>query len=309
MDYKFKFDDVTISFHYLERNIDNDGKAPKLKKFTEAEFETLFQNLENLKNPDLEEEEVDSKIRYHAQVIIENVEQLEGRSIAGIYKTSYWGHAFENQDYGPIPAESMNFRSFFFLIYLSDSGHLYIGSQYLGPYGGYTALKNTIMSAIDDKKGISALSFNSSTYYFENAEPKQVHISYSLPPEKITGENSYGNSVVLALKKGSPKDNFEQDVKKDFFPRFGRPKDETRKWLADLLGEKKLLEVKDEDIDQCKIVVRIGGKTKTLHLLDHNEFATRFVIDVDMKPDGHPKYEPLKMEAIELLKNEILKKK
>ncbi len=76
--------------------------------------------------------------------------------------------------------------------------------------------------------------------------------------------------------------------------------------MASLLKENDLIEVNDEDVQDCKVIALLNGKLKTIHMLDDSNFATRYPLDVQLNSDGHPEYAPLKEKAIALLKREIV---
>ncbi len=194
-------------------------------------------------------------------------------------------------------------------MYLSKSGKIYLASQYLGNYGGYTAIKNTILQAFSKKREIVARSFNLGNAHFKKADAKEVEVRFSRNGESITSKNIFGRSGAIVFKKQSRDDGFELEVRSKLLAHTGKPPKEMRKLIAELMRSYKLLDVADSDIEDCKVIALVEGNRKTIHLLEDSSFASRFFVDVKLNADGHPKYEPLKEVAIDLLEKEIISRK
>lgn len=306
---KHKIDEVTVSFHYLVREKKNDDGEVVEDEITENEFEKIYNKLKALTAADLKDEATESEIKFGHLVTIQKLEKYDDKYISGIYEGPYWGHSYKNSEKGEISASSLNLRPFFFLLYLADSGRVYVASQYLGNFGAYTHLKNTILNVFANRKGLVARSFNATLDHLKNFEPKEVEVRFARKPSDIAGGNTYGLTGAYTFGKQYIDDGFEEETKKGFLAPLleGKTKKEIRKSISAVLKQKDILEVDDDEIEGCKVVVQIGPKnTKTIQLLDHKDFATRFPVDVDLKVDGHPKYEPLKEEAIKILKHVII---
>ena len=303
-----KKEEVSISFHYLVRER-VDGESTLEIPFTDDEFVLILQHLKALKRCDFNDEEIRNKIRNRRLAPIQRVEDIEDNYICGTYKGSYWGHAYENDRLGLIPWDSINLRPFFFILYKSKSGKIYIGSQYLGNFGGYSAIKATIVSAMENSSEITAHSFNVGNVGIGDAKPKSVEIQYSKNGRSITSRNSIGKSLVLTIKKQDRDDDFEEKIQASILSKAGAPRGEMRKILSQFCKENKLLEIEDDEIENCKIVAGLNQSTKTYYLIDGSNFASRFPISIPYQADGHPQYEPLKRKAKEVLKKQILSKK
>lgn len=310
MNNKSKNETVSLSFHYLAREKRKENGDTETTAISQQEFDNLFVELKKLEYVDMSVEQNDEKIRYRQLVIINKIEKINTRLISGIYKTSYWGHSYENSVHGKIPADSINFRPFYFLLYLSDTGRVYLASQYLGNYGGYGAIRNTVTSFFNDKNEIVANSFNFCNVTLKDAKPKSVEIKYSRTSDNIIGGNTYTRFGSISFKKMSKNDGFEDNISKDFLAHSKKPQQEIKKTIAEVLQNGGLMDAKDIDIEDCVIVVQLpNNKRKYIHLLDESSFATRFPVDVRLDKDGHPEYEPLKKEAQELLTKQIISKK
>jgi len=302
-----KKSDVSISFHYLIRNISEEKDEVVETPISEEEFEYLFENLRGVKMANLQDEETETDIRFKKLVALERLEKFNGRYITGVYKTSYWGHSYENTEKGEITASSLNLRPFYFLLYLSESGRIYIGSQYLGSYGGYTALKNTILRCMKQSNQIMVRSFNSTYDQLEGAQPKEVEIQIARRSESITSGNFYGQAGAFAFKKQHKDDGFEEKTSNGFLKHLFKSKSEIRKGIAKTLQQNQILDVADDEIQGCKILVQLeSGRKQIIQLLDHRHFASRFPAEVPLQDDGHPHYEMMKTISIEMLKEQII---
>jgi hypothetical protein len=300
-----KKDDVSVSFHRLRRFIDSDGgKIPS--PIGISEFKALLTPLNKLKGLNLDDEETSLKVRSRLIAKIDDLEDFDDRYIAGIFKGAYWGHSFDNTHLGKVPADSINFRPFFFLLYLSEKGELHLATQYLGTFGGYTAIRNSITDCFPEHASITATSFNYGGYSLKNFAPKEVQINYSRKSSSITAGNSFGQSGAITFKKRGKDDGFEGDVNQRILSHASKAPKEIRKALADLLSDNKVVELKDEDIEDCKVIALVNGKRKTIHMINENGFATRFPVDVPLDGDGHPVYAPLKEKVLALLRNQII---
>lgn len=236
-----------------------------------------------------------------------NLELINDRTIFGRFRTSYWGHAFDNTEKGKIGAESMNIRPFFFVLYLSARGKLYIGCQYLGQYGGYQALCRSICRLLD-KRGTSltAHSFRVGASYYKNAIPKEIRVTLARKSSSISSDNKIIRKGYVAFRQERGDTEFAPVVSRRLLSVFDRDAGTIRRAVANLINETELLDVADEDIENCSVVASVDGRRKTLYMFDNDDFATRFPISVPLDADRHPVAAPTKKEIMALLSREII---
>src|SRR5688572_7219133 len=79
------------------------------------------------------------------------------------------GHSYRNSSKGEISADSINQRRFHFLLYLAESGRVYIGTQYLGNFGAYEPLRRTIIELFSGSQAI-----HSHTFRVETVDPSMI---------------------------------------------------------------------------------------------------------------------------------------
>lgn len=307
MTQKQKNEQVSISFHYIERRGDNDDSP--LVKLTTTEFDTIFSELSKLQTQDVTSPDIIEMLKFHNSVIVKNAERVNPQTIAGVFENSYWGHSFRNSDKGDISAESLNYRPFFFLLYLSDSGRLYIVCQYLGNFGGYTALKNAVLRAIKNKTDLQLHSFNMFLAQIEKLVPTEVIFDVAKKSEAISGKNVFSQKVAIALKDKEKSGDYEAGIKDGILSLFRLPNAQIRSELAKFLKDNELMSIADDELENCRVIATINKKQITIHMLDGSNRASKFPVDVPLDKDGHPEYTPLKNEAIKLLKDKIISRK
>lgn len=297
---------VTVSFHYLNREFKGENGKPVIKFFSQEEFDGLVNKLEAAPKIDLTDEEQKDLLRFRDVVLLENLKKIDKRTLFGVFKASYWGHEYENTDKGLIPAESISLRPFHFLLYLGSSGKIYLASQYLGQFGGYAGLLKTVAAALPNSESVRSHSFRVDAGHYKDAAAKEVKVTIAKKGQSIASANVFQQSAIIAFKKQSKDDGFEEEVSKRLLSFFGQPIDTIKKAVAAVLKENQLMDVSDEDIQDCTVVASVNGSRKVIYLMETGLFATRFPLDVPLNANGHPKYEETKQAILKTLETEII---
>jgi len=308
-----KKNEISISFHHLEQSVKED---PNIKvPFTVKDMTKLVAGLDkNCKSLDTSDPDIEYRLKINKLVKIKRVEIKEGSSIIqGLFEPCYWGHSFENSKKGTIDADSMNFRPFYFLLYLTKSGKIYIGSQYLGSYGGYTPLKETLIDILkqhNNEMKIESKSFHleRQQYNANNLEISEICIEYSQKSPHLTGDNTFKSSNAITMKKPSRKDTqFGKSARNMVKEIFKQPDIKSaKKIVSEMMNRNTLVKLSDEDIDDAKIIAMHNGNRKVIKLIEASSFATKFPIQVSLALNQHPVYEELQEQALYILKNDIL---
>lgn len=304
-----KNETVSVSFHYLTREINNENGEVDIRPFLQDEFESLVETIQTKPEVDITDEKTKDRLRFRTEVPFDYPKRIDKRTFFGRFFASYWGHAYKNSDRGKIPADSVSVRPFYFMLYLSDTGRIYIASQYLGQFGGYMALLGAVREMLPEFKTVVSHSFRLGARDYTGAEPKEVKVSLSKKSESIASGNVFSQNSAVVFKKSEKNDGFESEVTKKLFPFIGREPASVRKAVASLLKESDLMDVKEEDIQDCVIFAILNGKRSPIHLLEGSNFASRFPIGVPINIDGHPKPEPTQKEMFRILKEEIVSRK
>lgn len=297
---------VTVSFHYLTRSVENHRGERDVVPFTVDEFANLATSLETVGQCDLDDDKVKDLVRLKRLVPIHNVNRQDDRIITGTYRAAYWGHAYDNTIVGKIPADSISLRPFYFLLYLSKSGKIYLGVQYLGQFGSYEGIKNTVKRYLPRGKEIVAHSFRHDASQFESLVPSEVQVKIHRKPDSIWKKNAFSEGALVTFRDQNNEYDFGGEVKRRLGAAFGTNIGEAKKAASAIVNDSGLLDVKDEDIVDCTIIGNVNGRRKTIYMISPGVFATPFHISPSFNEDGHPDAKPTIEQMINLLKTKII---
>lgn len=302
-------DKVTVTFHYLTRTIEGpNGEAASVPIAIE-EFESAMQVIANTPQIDTTTQAGVDKLRFGSTVPVVTLAKVEDNLYFGAYKGVYTGHSYENTARGIIPHDSASLRKFFFIAYWSKpKGRVYIATQYLGQFGDYTGLKNTIIKAFANRKGLDAHSFRNSATAFQKVIAKEIIVEYLRKGADAGKANAFSRGATIAIKKGGNAEEFAEQTRKRLFPLIDGPKDKIRKEVAKILREDQLIDVKDDDILNCTVIAEVDGFVRRYHFINDSAYATSFPVAVGMSADGHPDPAQLQIAMRSMLKNDILVK-
>lgn len=305
---KYKKEAVTATFHFIERTSEADNFSDDIP-FTEEEFKAFRERLKGVKPLDLSIDLIADKVRSRDLAPIENVQEIDDNTICGSFDASYWGHSFTNSEKGAISAGSINLRPFQFVIYRSKKGRIYIGSQYLGLYGSYSALQRTIFSLLKSKERLNSRSFRIDSATFKNVQPKEVRVSIAKKPKTIASVNQHTSQGTIAFKKISKDDGFEEEVNTRLLSKLGKSAAQVTDAISDMVSEGGLIDMSESEIEDCSVIALVNGKRKTIFLMQANDFATRFPLETPVGANGHPHAKKTREEMLRVLAEEILSRK
>lgn len=297
---------VTASFHFLQRATEDASGKRIPVPFTENEFAALCAKIAALKPLDLEDPKIADRVRFRFMAPLGPIQQINSRMAFGRFEASYWGHSYENTEKGTISANSISLRPFFYLIYLSDTGVIYLGAQYLGLFGGYGALQNTIKDFLGGPGDIQSHAIRLGAAAYRNARPVAINIEVSNRGKSPGHQGSIGTRAAVVFKKSSREDGFEAAVAERVFPALDLGKAAVKAAVAELMNDSDLMTVSESDIEDATIIALVGKRRKTIHLIEAGSVATRFHLDVDLRSNGHPDPDQTRDAMVEVLKDEVL---
>ena len=304
---KRKREEATCSFHYIVREKRADGKESEIVPFTKDEFKSFCDNLLAKPRLDLTDDEICKRLKSTINAPIELCEMIDDRTIFGRFRSLYSGHAYDNTDVGEIPDSSVSLRPFFFMAYLSESGRIYVGSQYLGQFGGYAGLYRTLRLYLPEP--IASHAFRHDGTYYRNAKPKEVRVNFARKPTEITGSNTFGQRGAMTFKRNSSKDEeFNTTVTTKILAKLGQSNAMLKRAVADMLTGNELLTIRDDDIEDCTVIATVDGKNRTINVIEAGHFATRFPLEIAEYVKGHPDRAKSKAAMMKLLKDQIISK-
>lgn len=301
-----KNEEVSASFHYLAK-MKKDGDKEFLVPFTVEEFAALFKAMNAQKPFDLKSDADIERLRSLKEAPLENLGQLNQRTIVGTFRASYTGHGYDNTEKGRISASSVNLRPFHFVLYLSESGLIYIGSQYLGMFGGYRILRETLTGFLPDRKGVRSISFRLGASYYKNAVPKEIRVNVANKATSISGHGSLGGKMMITLTRSSKEDPLIERVRQSIIPQFGKSQKAIQEAVAGLMSQSDVLAIDDEDVIDCTVLADVNGKSTTIYMFDNGSRATRFPLDIKVDDDGHPACDDTCNEILNALNDHVIK--
>ena len=293
---------VTATFHFLERVTDEGVSS----RFSEAQFKNLAARISSLPKLDLNDKWVAERVKAKFMAPLGSIKLVDARTAFGEFEAAYSGHAYQNHMKGKIPAESINLRPFFYLLYLTEKGRIIIGAQYLGLYGGYEGLKNTICDFLGDPSTIKSHVIRLGASSYRNAKPVAVNINVANRPSSIAKGSSFGQRAAVTFKKLSADDGFEEHVAQSVFPAIEQGSTAIRNAVAALANETDLMTISESDIEDATIIALVGNKRRVIHLIEAGHAATRFHLNVKLNDDGHPDADPTETELVRVLEEDIL---
>ena len=81
---------------------------------------------------------------------------------------------------------------------------------------------------------------------------------------------------------------------------------ERKRVLAEVVNAGSLLELDDDDIIGCSVLVREDRSQRTVYFLGDNNFSTKFPLQVDVDGDGVADRDQVKMEMIRIMRESII---
>ena len=302
-------DKVTVTFHYLTRILQEDDGELTTVPLSLDEFKSAMASIAATPPIDVSTQAGVDKLRFGSTVPVSDLQEVETNLFFGSYKGIYTGHSYENTARGLIPYNSASLRKFYFIAYWSKpKGRVYIATQYLGQFGDYTGLKNTIIRAFKNKKGLTAHSFRNGATAFQKVVAKEITVEYLRKSSDSGKSNAFNKGAVIVLKKGGNAEEFAEATRKRLFSIIDSPKEKIKKEVAKILREDQLIDVNDDDILNCSVLAEVDGSERRYHFITESSYATPFPLSVGLSVDGHPEPDQLLTAMRLMLKEQILKK-
>ncbi|MDX2209639.1 MAG: hypothetical protein SFV20_04685 [Sphingopyxis sp.] len=297
---------VSVSFHFLARRHPSD--FDKLVPITQAEFDEILDRVASEPDWDVDDPKHFDRLKWGSLIPLRNFTRISDSLAFGTFKAPYTGHSFDNSEKGKISAASLNQREFHYVIYRSKSGRIYVGAQYLGNYGGFGYLCDALKRKFTNSDRLETHSFRTDGVDLRNAIIKEVRVTISQNSSDITQSNIFDRSNVIVVKRKRGDLDFDAEASKSIVPIFSGAAAGKRAQLARVLNAAKLYSVSEDEIEDCSIVVQIGGSTRTIYLFEQGGFASKFPIEVPLNEDGHPLMKETRDEMRRILRDHIISK-
>ncbi|MEP3054453.1 hypothetical protein [Ascidiaceihabitans sp.] len=298
---------VTTSFHYLVKTAKNedDPENPIESGFTRNEFQRVVDRITDLTPLNERDENVIERIKAGTDLPFGEHELVDESLHFGRFDGAYYGQQFRNNMLGIISADSLNLRPFHYLITQLRDGKILIGVTYHGQFGDYEGMSKCLMHILRGNYNIDSRTLRSLSGEIGNGVPVELKLTYRRPDERPERQHLFGRSGVIAIKNTEFGDDFADQVGA-VAARVRGDVRHRKQILADIVNDGEMLELNDEDIIGCTAVVREQGRTRTIYLLGENNFATKFLLDVQFDANGVPRQNQVRDEMVRVLREKIV---
>ncbi len=307
---------VRFSFHTISvHEKDVDGPLIAIPKAT---FDKICDSIVNQKKADVpKDKETREKLKKRELIRFYDQEKkrIDSKTLIGMYQSCFWGSSFENEVAGKISANSLNYRPFTFLLYLSKTGRIYVGCQYIGLHGDWFSIEKYVVHFLRQKGcKIKTSSLMNEQVLASNATVKAVEVTYISPSNSSAKDNVFSKGTATVLVDDKADREINQKAREVFNTSFfGKKLPDKRKEIAKLLSEGRSASVDANQIRNAKMIIlpQKSKKTLTIHLTEPlRSFATQYPVDVQVNSEGHTDLSDMEAPIQELLdlvlkKNEI----
>lgn len=298
---------VTTSFHYLVKTAKNedDPANPIELGFTLNEFQRVVDRITDPAPLNERDDDVIQRIKDGTDLPFGEHELVDGYLHFGRFDGAYYGQQYRNNILGTISADSLNLRPFHYLITRLRDGKIIIGVTYHGQFGDYDGMSKCLIHILRGNYNIASRTLRSLSGEIGNGVPVELTLTYRRPDDRPERQHLFGRSGVIAIKNTEFGDDFADQVGAVAERVHGDVR-RRKQILADIVNNGEMLELNDEDIIGCTAVVREQGRRRTIYLLGENNFATKFLLDVQFDLNGVPRQDQVRDEMVRVLREKIM---
>ena len=276
---------ITASFHYLVKQ-QNDEQDPADLGFSDEEFLRIVERLRDTRAINFDDEAEVDRIKSGENLPFIMYQELGAHSHFGCFEGAYYGQEFRNTRVGTIDAESLNLRRFYYLIERRRDGKIIVGTQYAGNYGDYDGLRNCLKHVLrGNSYKVVSRTFSSIRHEIGDGEPTELKVVVRRQNPRLGGSNPFSTTAVVAVRKAEYGESFADDVRNSLGGVRGSS-DVRRQALARLISNGELMEIDDDDIQSCTVIMRTDAGQHTVYLLGGTSFATKFPLNVRVGDNG-----------------------
>jgi len=298
---------VRASFHYLVKSIQNgdDPDDAVEEGFTDEEFQRVIARISDLTPLDEADENVIQLIKTGKNLPFNHYEILDGAVHFGDFEGAYYGQKYRNNRLGVISAESLNLRNFHYLITKLRDGKILVGITYHGQFGDYDGIKSCLSHILHGNYRVASKTLRSVSTEIGRGHPISLKLAYRKANNRPERKALFGTSGVFAIKNSEYGEDFEDRVN-EVANRMRGTAAERKRVLAEVVNAGSLLELDDDDIIGCSVLVREDRSQRTVYFLGDNNFSTKFPLQVDVDGDGVADRDQVKMEMIRIMRERII---
>lgn len=297
---------ITASFHYLVKTVRDEHTGETSDEPISAdEYARIVAKIANVGRIDVTDENIIASIKIGENLPFLHHELVDRSVHFGEFEGAYYGQQYRNNRLGIISADSLNLRKFHYLITRLNDGRIVIGVTYNGQFGDYDGIRKCLMHQLRSSSGIVSRSVKSISDELGQGEPVEVKLTFRSAAARPERRGLFGRSGVIAIKATEYGDGFADEVARLAQGVRGSLK-QRKAAIANLVNDGDFVELDDDDIIGCSVVVRENKSTRTVYFLGNNNFATKFPLNVRVNGDGHANTEEVKSEVIRVLRERVL---
>ncbi|VXC90662.1 hypothetical protein [Sphingomonas sp. 8AM] len=290
----------TASYHYLVKRTRGAPDSDEVG-FTEAEFKRLVTRLHDITPIDFENEEEIRRIKVGENIPLLAITKISDTRYFGRYEGAYYGQEYRNTKFGTIDADSLNLRTFHYIVDLRRDGRIVLGTQYLGNYGDYEGLNYFLSKILQSQEFVvRSKSFTSLRYELGAGTPVELKVTLRRKGAKAGSASLFSKTGVFAVKRTEYGEGFDSDVA-GLAPKIKGSLEDRKAAIAQVISQGDIMSVDEDDIAGCTVLMRQDNHSYTVYLLGENSSSTRFPISVQVPKNGLLDYDRVCTEMTRLL--------
>ncbi len=291
---------VTASFHTLVKRKRGEPDGEELG-FTQEEFAKLSARLRDVTPIDFNDENEIRRIKQGDIIPLLRFTDISPVRIFGRFEGAYYGQEYRNTKVGTIDADSLNLRTFHYIIDHRRDGRIVIGCQYLGNYGDYEGLSYFVTKVLQSNAFVvRSKSFTSLRHELGSGTPIELKVSLRRSGKRLGSRSLFSRTGIFAVKASEYGEDFERDVK-NLVPHVKGSLEARKAALAAIVSQGDMMAIDEEDIAGCTVLMRQDRHQYTVYLLGDNNISTRFPLSVPVPPNGLIDYESVQHEIVRIL--------
>lgn len=301
-----KLNQISASFHYLVKSLPAEiGQDPREEGFSAVEYARLVERIRNTAPLDERNEDVIEAIKAGVELPFLTHAEVENGLHFGSFEGAYYGQRYRNNRLGVIEAESLNLRPFFYLVTRLRDGRILIGVTYHGRFGDYDGIRSCFSHLLRGSYKVGSKTIKSISAEIGNGVPVSIRLVYRRANDRPERAPIFGSSGAIAIASAEIGEGFQEQVN-HMAARVVGPAADRRRLLADLVREGDIIELDEDEIVSCSIVVRESGRTRTVYLLGDNNFSTKFPLNVNVDRDGVADADQVLREMTRVMRERVI---
>lgn len=298
---------VTASFHYLVKGYPDDVNPGGVieEGFTDVEFSRVTRRLQDVRPLDDTDARVIADIKSGITLPFNNYEEPARGLCFGDFEGAYYGQKYRNNRLGIIDADSLNLRSFHYLVTRLRDGKILVGTTYHGQYGDYEGLKSCISHHLAGDYRIVSKTLTAASTDIREGSPISLKLIYRRRSDRAERRPIFGTTGVVAIKSSDFGDDFERSVA-EIAEQVRGTESQRKQALARIVNQGEMISLDEDDIVGCSAVIRTQGGQRTVYLLGENNLSTRFPLSVEIDREGLADRDQVRGEIIRVMREKII---